>query len=130
MRKSFGYHSLVYTGKVLRYDPDSVIRTKNPQHTQAAARKRRGRGKAKAALPPAYVETHCPSVFVQWYDAGEAASSVFLVAGKYNRPKVVDGWVVVEEDTDKGLYDEDSRTTLEKLKQEAMEAAFLYDINM
>ena len=51
-----------------------------------------------------------------------------MVADKYNRAKVVDGWVVIDEE--KPLYDEDSKSVLEKLKQRALDAAFLWDINM
>ena len=53
---------------------------------------------------------------------------MFLVADKYNRGKVIDGWVVVEKN--KLVDSEDSMTTLERLKQEALEKTFLCDINM
>ena len=41
---------------------------------------------------------------------------------------MIDGWVVVE--ADKLVDSEDSMSTLEKLKQEALEKTFLCDINM
>ena len=114
---------------------DSVQKTLNPAHTMHAAKARRhkggGRGKRRAAAapaPPKYIETPLPSVVVDWFDAGEGISSVFLVADKYNRGKVIDGWVVVEQD--KLVDSEDSMTALEKLEQEALEKTFLCDVNM
>ena len=123
-----------FTGKVLSYNGDSVIKTKNPAYSAAVSR-RRGRGKkatkgkGAANVIPQYISTPCPSVLVQWFEDNETASSVFLVADKYNRAKVVDGWVVVEQDS-KDLIDDDSWSTIDKLKQEALEASLLYDINM
>ena len=124
-----------YTGRVARFNGDAVLKIKNPAYKMAVAKRRRSKSKSKGrsrgsvtAVPvPQYLEEHCPSVCVQWFDQGEGASAVFLKAEKYNMAKVVDGWVVVDETKP---YNEDSRTTLEKLKQEAMEADLLFHINM